>query len=368
MPPPATEGVPALRLTAPGRFTLAALGVALATCSSPTTPAPVVNVLVQSISPNTGSAAGGTDVTIRGSGFAAGASVTIGGVPATDVNVRASDMITAKTPASAVAGTVDIVATVNGKTSTLAGGFRYEVVSNTPPVIKSITAQGTRLRQPPLFADFGETIRVAAVVEDLTSPAAQLKYEWHACGGTFTGTGAQVDWTTPSSGTIATTCTIELIVSDGPRVATGTLGVRLHDSAGEVGGFAKDFLEDFANSTIPAELTVRNFWNSCPGKAEELKQVVANRENYTHVSHTYGDAKVTIAFGAMCKTKAADACVITPVEWRSIKKATGQLEVAKGFSIISAVYRDTRWWLCDSLADDTSPASLWPLFSLWPID
>ncbi len=329
----------------------------LATCSSPTTPAPVVNVVIQSIAPSSGSAAGGTDVTIRGSGFASGASVTIGGRPATDVNVQGSDTITAKTPASPVAGAVDIVATVGGKTSTLAGGFRYEVVSNTPPVIKSISAQGTRLRQPAMFADFEETIRVTAVVEDAGSPASQLKYDWHACGGTFTGTGAQVDWKAPTL-TVASPCTIELTVSDGSRVATGSAVVRLHDSIAEVRTLVVDFLNDFADSTVPAELAVRNFSNSCPGKAAELSDVTNNRATRVINSHVYGTTAVTIAFGSMCRNKTVDACAITPVEWNSTIKASGAAENVKGTSTITGIYRDSRWWLCDSSFDGASSLGL----------
>ena len=151
-------------------------------------------------------------MTIRGAGFGAGTAVTIGGRAATDVNVRGSDMITAKTPASTIAGAVDIAVTLNGRTGTLTSGFRYEVTSNTPPIIKSIVAQGKRPRQPTNFADYGETITVTAVVEDAQTNPAQLSYQWNACGGTFTGTGPQVEWRTPLTGAIPTTCTIQLVV------------------------------------------------------------------------------------------------------------------------------------------------------------
>jgi len=351
--------VPDLRLRhALGRIAPAALAVLVTTCSSPINPGPVVEVTIASVTPSTGSPTGGTEVTIRGSGFAVGAAITIGGLAAVDVNVRGSDLITAKTPASPVSGAVDIVATVNGRTATLAGGFRYEVVSGSAPTIKSIVAQGTRPRQPPLFADYGETIRLTAVVEDVDTPAAQLQYDWHACGGTVTGSGAQVDWKAPT-GVSSPTCTIELIVDDGSRIATGSVVVRLHNSLEEIGTLVHNFLNDFADSTVPADIAVRNFSNSCPGKADELKDVERNRRDYIHISHTYGGSTITVAFGGMCKTKTADACAITPVEWRSTYIPTGQLEVATGISTISVVYRDSRWWLCDSSADGASTLGFW---------
>ncbi|HJQ71510.1 MAG TPA: IPT/TIG domain-containing protein [Blastocatellia bacterium] len=86
-----------------------------------TSPTPVVN----SVSPNTGTTAGGTSITITGSGFTTGATVMVGGVPATSVNVSSGTTITAVTPAHA-AGAVDVrVTNTNGLGGTLAGGFTY---------------------------------------------------------------------------------------------------------------------------------------------------------------------------------------------------------------------------------------------------
>ena len=56
------------------------------------------------ISPASGAAAGGTAVTITGTGFLAGATVSLGGTQATGVTVMNSTSITAITPAHA-AGT-----------------------------------------------------------------------------------------------------------------------------------------------------------------------------------------------------------------------------------------------------------------------
>jgi hypothetical protein len=298
-------------------------------------------------------------VTIRGAGFAAGAAVTIGGRAATDVSVRGSDMVTAKTPVSAIAGPVDVAVTLNGRTQVLAGGFRYDpTVPNTAPVIKSIAAQGKRLRQPPAYADYGETIQISVVVEDAESAATQLVYQWRACGGTFTGTGPQVEWAAPGLGELPTMCTIEVTVTDGPHIVTRSVSVRLHNSIVEIRDLALLFLTEFANSTIPAETTVRNFSDSCPGKALELDDVAKNRVSHTITGYEYGPIAVTVAFGGVCRKKTADACAITSVEWRSIRKATNQLEIVNGISTISGVYRDSRWWLCESSFDGASSLGL----------
>jgi hypothetical protein len=65
-----------------------------------------------------------------------------------------------------------------------------------------------------------------------------------------------------------------------------------------------------------------------------------------------------VAFGGLCKSKASDACVVTNVEWNSTVKATGAIDISKGVSTISGIYRDSRWWLCDSLYDGKSSLGL----------
>jgi endonuclease/exonuclease/phosphatase family metal-dependent hydrolase len=84
-------------------------------------PAPTVSV----ITPNTGSTNGGTSVTITGSNFMSGASVTIGGTLATSVVVTSPTTITAMTPAHA-AGTTNVVVTnPDSQNVTLASAFTY---------------------------------------------------------------------------------------------------------------------------------------------------------------------------------------------------------------------------------------------------
>src|SRR6185369_8946123 len=75
-------------------------------------------------------------VTITGSGFLAGATVTLGGTAATNVNVVGSTSITATTPAH-VAGAVSVVVTnTDAKSGTLANGYTYR---NPAPTVTSIT-------------------------------------------------------------------------------------------------------------------------------------------------------------------------------------------------------------------------------------
>ena len=99
------------------------------------TPAPSV----ASISPNTGSTSGGTAVSITGTGFVSGATVSLGGTAATNVTVTSSTTITAVTAAHA-AGAVSVVATnPDGQRGTLANGFTYSTPQASAPTVTTVT-------------------------------------------------------------------------------------------------------------------------------------------------------------------------------------------------------------------------------------
>src|SRR6185295_15007584 len=84
-------------------------------------PAPTV----ASISPNTGAAAGGTSVTITGTGFLPGATVSLGGTPATGVTVVSSTSITATTAAHTAATVSVVVTNTDAQSGTLTNGYTY---------------------------------------------------------------------------------------------------------------------------------------------------------------------------------------------------------------------------------------------------
>jgi len=89
---------------------------------TPKTPYPDVNSppAVLSVTPNTGSAAGGTPVTISGWNLTGATGVTFGGAAATAVTVVNPSSITCTAPAHA-AGTVDIQVTTPKGTSATGG-------------------------------------------------------------------------------------------------------------------------------------------------------------------------------------------------------------------------------------------------------
>jgi hypothetical protein len=84
-------------------------------------------IAISSISPGSGSAAGGTRVTIIGCGFKAGTTVSFGGVAGQSVSVFSPTLLRATTPAHA-AGSVDVrVVNPGGASATAPGGFTFSL-------------------------------------------------------------------------------------------------------------------------------------------------------------------------------------------------------------------------------------------------
>lgn len=341
---------------------IAAFAAVLGSCGggSPVGPTGPATPIVSSITPSSGSATGGTSVRIAGANFSAGASVTIGGVPATSVVVEAAWSIAATTGAHA-AGTADVAVTVGGRTGSLPAAFTYE--ASNPPVISTITVRGVKWpNQPANFADVGEEIIVTATVQDPDTPADQLTYEWSADAGTFTGTGASVKWRAPASlpaGTIKLTMTLALTVSDGTRVSA-TTNLSVHDSIKEVGDLARQFLLDFSDSTTSPDFVMRTFSTSarCASeRAAELDDVRDHRDRYKTLSSSIEAASVTIQFsGRPCTYDPlnGDACAAVPATWNWLCLVTNEECNADdrgrshGIDHVTAVYEQSEWKLCAS--------------------
>ena len=83
--------------------------------------------IVSAIAPDTGPEAGGTSVTITGTGFASGCTAAIASAALTGVSFGSTSSITGVTPAGSFAGNGNVTVTnPNGLSGTLAGGFAYD--------------------------------------------------------------------------------------------------------------------------------------------------------------------------------------------------------------------------------------------------
>ncbi len=311
---------------------------------------------VFAIVPPNGPVSGGTPVQISGNNFAAGAEVTIGGVPATDVIVNSATSISAKTPARPSTGPADVTVTVAGKVGTLAAAFTYQP-DPIAPVIDGITARGSRPNEPAGFADIGEAIVVTATVTDADTPIEQLQFQWTADLGTFSGSGASVTWRAPADAPTPRAVTLTLTVADNAGSAKSTTTVSLHNSVKEVGDLSREFLLDFSDSSKPAAFVVRNFSKSLRCEAErdaEFTQIDDNRRLYKITSSSVGPATVNVQFASRPCTyepRNGDACATIPATWNSVCVTSDPACVAgkaDGVDFVTAVYEQSEWKLCAS--------------------
>jgi hypothetical protein len=347
---------------------------------------------LSSIAPVKGSSFGGTAITITGAGFGPTATVTVGGLAATNVAVVNSTTISATTPQHAIGGT-DVVVTTDGMTATLAGAFTFESPTggaNTPPTITSVTAQGTRANQPASMADLSEVINVTAFVVDPESSPDALTYEWTGGSGTFFGVGRAVTWrapatlaATPVDVTLTVTVIERFIAPDSQGLPKEqehriprTFIVRVHNSTKEIGDLASEFLNLFSNTNVPPATVTSGFSTStcASSTAQELADVQKNRCLYTINSFFVGPPASQVNFRGSCtigrgntaRTRSADACSFVPVQWTSTVKPAalscpvqdfgpngeplvpGAVGTTVGTDMVTAVYEGNRWRLCHS--------------------
>ncbi len=118
---------------------------------------------ISAISPSTGPITGGQAVTISGSGFVSGATVTIGGSSATAVLVLSSSTVTAVTPSHA-AGTVSVVVAnpSNGR-AVLPSSYVFGGTASAPTVTSASPAGG------PLAGKTAVTIKGTGFVSGATA-------------------------------------------------------------------------------------------------------------------------------------------------------------------------------------------------------
>jgi len=223
---------------------------------------------------------------------------------------------------------------------------------NTPPVIRSVAAITGR-------TEVDRTIDVTSEVIDAETPLTALVYEWSANAGTFSGTGPQVTWRlapgatlTPVDVTITLTIIERYTEIDGAgqsvarehRVTSTAAPFRVHDSTAEISRMALTFLIDyFGNSNVSPDACLVDFSDLCHGKAAERADIVDNR-----LKHVMLSSQATIQ-AVHLNGDLTFAEVFAPCTFRSTSKETGKPGTVTGDCYLTAVYAQSRWWLCDSL-------------------
>jgi hypothetical protein len=138
---------------------------------------------ISSVSPNSGPTSGGTAVTITGTNFQSGATVTFGALPATDVTVVGDTSITVRTPLGPASQqlAVDVFVTNPDSTkATATGGFTYTVpalavISITPNTALPSGAPGAASTLVTIFgAGFNTTSLFSVTVGGVPATAVQI--------------------------------------------------------------------------------------------------------------------------------------------------------------------------------------------------
>jgi hypothetical protein len=129
---------------------------------------------------------------------------------------------------------------------------------------------------------------------------------------------------------------------------SATAVIHVNDSYAEVRDLTLTFLEDFSHSAVPPATCVRNFSDSCAGKAAELDDIADNRNRYVIQSSSFSFGTVTF------NPDRTYADITAPCQFTSLQikdtlgNPTNLVVTVKGTCILTAVYEQWHWWLCDS--------------------
>jgi hypothetical protein len=202
-------------------------------------------------------------------------------------------------------------------------------------------------------------VQVTAVVRNGDIPPADFTWAWSAkpVNGAFTGTGAQVSWQAPRLQQTPDTYTLMLGIK-APYNDNGTpkeyavsssAQVHYNDSPREVSGITLQFLKDFTTFSVSPEQCVRNFSDSCPGKADELHDIQQNRALFHINGGAFSVSSVTF------NSDRTRASVVAPCTFYNLS-ATGQSDTIGGTCLLTSIYENWSWLLCESHFQGTSPA------------
>ncbi|HSH55550.1 MAG TPA: IPT/TIG domain-containing protein [Candidatus Limnocylindrales bacterium] len=172
-----------LQVTAPGSTTGGARNIVITNPDGQT--ATLVNGFtyvapptLSTVSPTSGVVTGGTKLTLSGTNFVSGVTVTVGGAAATSVAVVSGTSITALAPAHAL-GLVDIVVkNPDGQSVTKAGAFTYV---NPAPTISAITPNAGFVVGGQQITITGTNISSGATVTIGGIPATEIAYVPSSC-------------------------------------------------------------------------------------------------------------------------------------------------------------------------------------------
>ena len=281
--------VPASAMTSPGvEYYLAAQdGVSTVTDGRPEYPHQVAVVdkpVLTGVSPDHGPASGGTVVTLSGTNFKDGASVTFGGAVSEIVTVDSSTQITCTTPAH-FPEMVDVVVTnPDDQSGTLLNGFTYQSETASLSLPDETGGQNAIVHIPVNVANLDGLAAASLTVSfDSSVLSAQggstgnLNPGWSVQANTGTAGEVQLSMASPG-GTISgdgslASLTFEVVGSPGDSTTLQLTSVSLNDGAIPTetadGSFNVDLVYDIAGTV--------QFWNGGEGIPDVLLTLDGDR-------------------------------------------------------------------------------------------
>lgn len=251
------------------------------------------------ISPVTAPMTGGTAITLTGSNFVNGATVSFAGISATNVTYVNSTIVTATTPAIPAPGTYDVVLTnPDGQTATLTNGI---TITQPPPVVETVT---------PLYgpSSGGTSVIITGTAFNNPTPSG--------ASVTFGGTNASsVTFVNPTTITATTpahtvgTVAVKVTNGDGQNSTLAAaysylpdklviISAPLHVREGEPGTLVVQ-AQDYQGNAAPlsADTTVSLFSDASTGFfAQSLTEDPTTRWNYSSVVIPAGQSSATFYY------------------------------------------------------------------------
>lgn len=230
---------------------------------------------------------------------------------------------------------------------------------NTPPTIVSVLVSTSQV-------EAGQDVEATVTAGDAETPTESLRYTWTADAGTFLGQGSTIRWRSPTDGPVPGDYPLRVTVSDAGQLTANGMStpIRVNDAIREMRQLALLFLSDFADTSKSPTYVVRNFTDSCRGKADELSDIQSNRNEFDQIVAVHEPVITVIqrnSSSPICSYPASlggpEACtlLIAAVDWRSRfsitnteGKAPGTWEHVVGDAWLTGVYERRQWWLCDS--------------------
>jgi hypothetical protein len=338
---------------------------------------------VTNLSPNTGYKAGGTSVTVTGSGFSLGAFATtikFGSTPASTVNCASTTTCTVLAPAHK-AGTLDVKATVNEVSSAKnrpGDRFRYTRRAAPPENVEPPMISGT--------AKDGQTLAASPGKWSGTSPLTYA-FEWQRCDSTGSNCAAislataQTYNAVPADvgSTLRVVVTAENVAAEASSTSLATLVVAplacSNTELPKISGTTKDGQILTAIPNAPCGIppfTLSYEWQRCDSAGANCLAIpTATNATYT-LGH--GDVGATLrvavtaenAFGSSSPNVSTQTAAVAPLAPENTEppKISGTAKDGQTLSASSGSWLGTppitfsyQWLRCDKRGENCSPIS-----------